>query len=158
NADIQSVGVSQTDAFLLFNIPISDPNGFWSVNALNTTGDLVPVTPNDVRFIANGPGAAKIFGTPYGSLGRNTERGPIFNQLNFSVFKNINVVERVKVQLRAEMFNALNHPNPGFGVAAGGTLPVTALFNAGAAGAAFHENSDISLANRVIQVGIRIVF
>ena len=33
-----------------------------------------------------------------------------------SVFKNTKVGEKVTVQFRAEAFNVLNHPNPGYGV------------------------------------------
>jgi hypothetical protein len=164
NADRQSVGISQIDANLVFGVPCSPgpctaaTTGFWSMNALNSTGDSIAVTPNDVRYIINGPGAAKLFGTPFGNVPRNTERGPILNQLNLSVFKNINVIERLKIQLRAEAFNVLNHPNPGFGVNSGGALPVTALTSAGAEGGGFNNFEDIALANRVVQVGIRIVF
>jgi hypothetical protein len=52
----------------------------------------------------------------------------------------------------------LNHPNPGFGVAAGGYLPNINVNTAGTASAGFGENDDISLARRVIQVGLRIMF
>lgn len=158
NADRRLVGISQTDAFLVFGVPIVNPNGFWSMNQLNSTGASVAITPNDVRYIINGPGSAKIFGTPFGNVARNSERGPIFNNLNLSVFKNISVWENVKVQLRAEAFNFLNHPNPGFGVASGGTLPGITLTSAGVAGGAFNEFQDIAYANRVVQVGLRIVF
>ncbi len=52
----------------------------------------------------------------------------------------------------------LNHPNPGFGVNAGGFIPTTSLLNAGNAGNAFGEFNDIEYANRVVQLGIRIIF
>jgi hypothetical protein len=42
---------------------------------------------------------------------RNSLRGPAFKELNFSVFKDTPISERVKLQLRAEFFNLLNHPN-----------------------------------------------
>lgn len=117
NADRRQVGISQIDAAILYGQPISDINGFWSQTAINATGEFVPVTVNDVKYIFNGPGAARIFGTPFGSAGRNIERGPIFNQLNLGLFKNIKVFERLTLQLRGEAFNVLNHPNPGFGAA-----------------------------------------
>jgi len=164
NADKGTVGISQIDANLIFGIacnpaPCNTNTGFWSMNGLNQdVTQFNSVTPNDVRFIINGPGAAKIFGTPFGSLARNTEQGPIFNNLNLSLFKNIRVKENFKVQLRAEAFNFLNHPNPGFGVASGGYLPDVNLLDAGFEGSAFHNFQDISYANRVVQVGIRLVF
>jgi len=158
-ADGRLVGISQIDANLLFDIDVQDPNGFWSMNSINIdANNPVAVTKNDVRYIINGPGAAKIFGTPFGDVPRNSERGPIFNNFNLSVFKNINVRETVKVQLRAEAFNVLNHPNPGFGTNGGNGLPIILLTSAGSAGSAFGENQDITYANRIVQVGLRIVF
>jgi hypothetical protein len=47
-----------------------------------------------------------------GNLGRNTLRMPVYRDLDFSVFKNQNVWgERLKAQLRIEMFNVLNNTN-----------------------------------------------
>ena len=56
----------------------------------------------------------------FGSLRRNSLRGPSFKELNFSVSKNTPITERLNLQLRAEFFNLFNHPNfanpilPGF--------------------------------------------
>jgi hypothetical protein len=47
----------------------------------------------------------------FGDLGRNSLRAPSFKELNFSVFKNTAITERVNLQLRFELFNVLNHPN-----------------------------------------------
>jgi hypothetical protein len=160
NVDNGLVAISQIDAFMVFGpavAPISNANGFWSMNDLNN-GVLTAVTPNDVRYIINGPGAAKIFGTPFGTSSRNTEVGPIFNQFNLSVFKNIRVWERLRLQFRAEAFNAFNHPNPGYGVASGGSFGTIALTQAGVEGNKFANDTDITLANRVIQLGLRIIF
>jgi hypothetical protein len=44
--------------------------------------------------------------------------GPGFHRLDFSVFKEFAMTERIHVQFRTEIFNILNHPNfnaPGFG-------------------------------------------
>ena len=75
-----------------------------------------------------------------------------------SLFKNIKVGERLTVQLRGEAYNVLNHPNPGSGVNAAGYLPDFFVEDAGVEGANFGDNGDITLARRVIQVGIRIIF
>ncbi len=165
NADPRLVGISQVDAFLAFGVPCNPApcsntsTGFYSVNSLNSvSGTPVSVTPNDVKYIINGPGAAKFFGTPFGNVPRNSEQGPIFNNLNLSLFKNIRVFERLRVQLRAEAFNALNHPNPGFGVAIGGSRPTINLTNAGLRGNSFGEFQDIEYSSRVLQLGIRIIF
>ena len=47
----------------------------------------------------------------FGNLGRNSLRGPSFKEFNFSVYKNTALTERVNLQIRAEFFNLLNHPN-----------------------------------------------
>jgi Carboxypeptidase regulatory-like domain/TonB-dependent Receptor Plug Domain/TonB dependent receptor len=47
----------------------------------------------------------------YGSLGRNSLVGPTYKQWDFALYKNTGITEHVKVQLRAEFFNLLNHPN-----------------------------------------------
>ena len=47
-----------------------------------------------------------------GNVGRDIFRMPVFRNVDFSVFKNQNVWgERVKAQLRIEMFNILNNTN-----------------------------------------------
>ncbi|HWW77917.1 MAG TPA: hypothetical protein VNZ44_21110, partial [Pyrinomonadaceae bacterium] len=158
NADRRRVGISQLDAAIFYGVDIQNINGFYLLNALNSTGAAVPVTPNDVKYIVNLPGAARIFGTPYGSAGRNIERGPRLNQLNASLFKNIKVGERLTVQLRGEAYNVLNHPNPGYGVNSAGYLPDIFPEDAGLEGSNFAEHKDITLARRVVQVGIRIIF
>jgi len=47
----------------------------------------------------------------YGDLGRNSLVGPTYKQWDFAIYKNTSLGERVKLQLRAEFFNILNHPN-----------------------------------------------
>jgi hypothetical protein len=47
----------------------------------------------------------------FGNMGRNSLRGPTFKELNFSIFKNTNLTERLVLQFRAEFFNIFNHPN-----------------------------------------------
>ena len=166
NADPRLVGISQLDANRVYGVacnpaPCSNATtGFYSVNELNRTGAAVAVNLSDVKYIINGPGAAKFFGTPFGNVPRNTERGPILNQLNMSLFKNIRVYEKVNIQLRGEAFNVLNHPNPGIGVNAAGTgfIPTNSLLNAGNPGNAFGEFQDITLSNRVVQLGVRVIF
>jgi hypothetical protein len=47
----------------------------------------------------------------FGSLGRNSLKGPTFKEFNFSVFKDTALTEHMVLTLRAEFFNLLNHPN-----------------------------------------------
>lgn len=58
-----------------------------------------------------GQGAAAPCPWPSNMARRNSFRGPNSWVLNMGVYKNISVTERVKLQLRGEMYNALNHPN-----------------------------------------------
>jgi hypothetical protein len=47
----------------------------------------------------------------YGNLGRNALQGPPFKQWDLAIYKNTKIAERLTLQLRAEFFNVLNHPN-----------------------------------------------
>jgi len=46
-----------------------------------------------------------------GNLGRNTSREPGYSNTNLSVFRHFSVTEKVKLELRFEAYNALNHVN-----------------------------------------------
>jgi hypothetical protein len=69
------------------------------------------VTKDQVRFIANTKTAVAFFGSPFGSVGRNTLRDGHINLLNFSAFKVTNLTESLTLQLHTDFLNALNHPN-----------------------------------------------
>jgi hypothetical protein len=47
----------------------------------------------------------------FGSLGRNSLPGPGYRNFDLSLFKTTPINDRVRVQLRAEVFNVFNHPN-----------------------------------------------
>jgi hypothetical protein len=47
----------------------------------------------------------------YGNLGRNALVGPTYKQWDVAIYKNTAITERVSMQLRADFFNLLNHPN-----------------------------------------------
>jgi hypothetical protein len=50
-----------------------------------------------------------------GNLGRNTFRGPSFQQWNASLMKRIAIKENLQIQLRSDFINLWNHnnfPNP----------------------------------------------
>jgi hypothetical protein len=58
--------------------------------------------------------------TGLGALGGGPTQvpGPGFHRLDFSLFKDIPLTERFRLQFRTEIFNVFNHPNfnaPGFG-------------------------------------------
>ena len=59
-------------------------------------------------------------GQHFGNVGRNSLNGPTFKNWDFSIVKDTKLTEKVNMQLRADFFNILNHPNfaspiwPGF--------------------------------------------
>jgi hypothetical protein len=61
------------------------------------------------------PAAGCIFlvANHFGNLGRNVVIGPGFENVDFSVYKNTKLNERLGTQFRAEFFNLFNHPNFG---------------------------------------------
>jgi hypothetical protein len=100
-------------------------------NFLNLSAFKVPCTLDPS---GDGSAASCIAGTQhFGSLGRNSLVGPAYRNFDFSLFKTTPITERVKLQIRAEVFNLFNHPNfsspllPGFSADASfnGIDPVT---------------------------------
>ena len=83
-----------------------------------TLADPSILDPNTKRA-SNGPGTAAFagqvfFNVPAGQVGnveRNVFTGPGYFNIDASLFKNIQITERVRFQIRAEAFNLLNHTN-----------------------------------------------
>jgi hypothetical protein len=116
NAPLTSVGIFCGDARALFGAAVNcttvGNNQLISMNAINgTTVSVVPVSANDVRFIINTGIAQKLFGTPFGNVGRNSVRDAISNIGNLTVFKNIRFTERTSFEIRATALNVFNHYN-----------------------------------------------
>jgi hypothetical protein len=92
------------------------PNG---LQYLNTNCFTVPTVPQSMASLCD----ANSFGLPIptsgpvpcqnliGNLGRNQIVGPGLFDMDFSIFKNFRVTERITTQFRVEMFNVLNHPS-----------------------------------------------
>ncbi len=81
-------------------------------NFLNLTSFQVPCTfGNTTAISAFGDSNCLAGSRHFGDLGRNQLVATSFKEWNFSVFKNTPITERVMLQLRAEFFNLLNHPN-----------------------------------------------
>ncbi len=157
-ASPERVAITDIDACLFYNlcgssggVPIlkQSPTGYWLMNDLNAaTRTFTQVTPNDVRFIINGPGAALKFGTPFGNIGRNMFRGDRVEALDMSVFKKTRVTEGVTVEYRLEMFNALNHP----------TFGIPNSINLDNAGRTFYNFQENSGGRRTISMTLNIIF
>ena len=90
----------------------------------------------------------------YGTAGRNILDGPGTKQIDLSLIKNFQVTERVRLQFRAEFFNAFNTPqfnNPrGAGVRVG----------AGAMGRITRAGSEPTLqrTQRQVQMALKLFF
>jgi hypothetical protein len=105
----------------------------------------------------------------FGTMGRNIFRDTGFRNLDLSVTKRWKFKERLSAQFRAELFNALNHPNfanpwggtSGYGPASGFSDPsVPGNFGCGC------NTPDVASANpvlgsgsaRAIQLGLKFIF
>jgi hypothetical protein len=110
----------------------SDPNNFLSL-----TSFAVPCTPTPITATNQFLGATSCVpgSRHFGDEGRDSLVGPNFRQFDFSIFKSTKITEKLKLELRFEAYNLLNHPNfsspllPAFiadaaqqGISNGGTL------------------------------------
>jgi hypothetical protein len=81
-------------------------------NFIDLTAFAMPCSVADSITVASGFASDCTPGTRhYGNLRRNALVGPTYKQWDFVLYKNTAITERVKLQLRAEFFNILNHPN-----------------------------------------------
>ena len=97
------------------SIPFVDASDPSCMKAANTPALMDALNQEGGCYVQNGtvlyPNAVGTFG----NMGRNIFRGPGFANWDASLAKNWNLHERLRLQLRAEVFNLLNHPNFGFG-------------------------------------------
>ena len=118
----------------------SDPR-----NYLDLTSFAVPCTPEPASSPTPFDGSAStcVPGTRhFGKEGRNSLIGPRFRQFDFSIFKNTAITEKLKLELRFEAYNVLDHPNfinpllPSFIADAAGSGIATNLLKTPCAGVA----------------------
>jgi outer membrane receptor protein involved in Fe transport len=79
------------------NISISHPSRNALVNQFFNTSAFVPVAQDPLGS--------------YGNAGRGLISGPAFSNTDFSVLKNFQIRERMRLQFRSEMFNVFNQVN-----------------------------------------------
>ncbi len=104
------------------------PENFLNLSAFRVPCTFIPDPNGDGSAGQCAPGSYH-----FGNLGRNSLIGPGYQNLDFSIFKTTKITENIKLQLRAEAFNLLNHPNfaspllPGFAADASfnGIDPIT---------------------------------
>jgi len=118
SAPVANVGIYAGDACSYTTTPTTPGVGcglpastLLNFNLVNTEGTATTTSLSNVRVIVNGTTANGIYGTPFGSMGRNTLRDAGTNIANFAVYKYIKVTEGVKVRFDASFINVFNHPN-----------------------------------------------
>lgn len=130
--EISGIGYAYTGLPLTITTTGFDPGG-QGYNIATSTASGRPDLTNDPSHNTNGTSFQNGVGLPWldtsvysnvcptagvcavsrpGTSGRGVARGPGFWKIDFAVFKNILITERVRFQLRAETFNLLNHTNP----------------------------------------------
>lgn len=137
-----------------------NPNDF-----VDLTSFAIPCTPTQAVLNPNAPGYTGPSGSAqdcvpgtrhFGNERRDMLHGPTYKQWDLAIYKNTPLTERLSLQLRADFFNALNHPNfanpflpafiadpgiSGFAVGGGGTLET------GAAGYPLTATGDVGIGN-----------
>ena len=92
---------------------LGDPFAGLSHSFSAANGGTLWINPS--AFCAAGVGTCPtgpiVSGNALGTVSRNKFHGPGYGDVDLSIFKNIPIRERLKVQLRAEMFNLLNRIN-----------------------------------------------
>jgi uncharacterized protein YegL len=87
-------------------------------------------------------------GRPFGNVGRNSLVAPGLANIDFALVKTTKLSEKVSLQLRAEAFNLLNHPNR--------ARPNFVLENAGGFG--FGDLGEVDSTPRRIRFGLKLIF
>ena len=90
----------------------------------------------------------------FGNSGKNILNSPPQKSVDFSIFKNLDVTERIGVQLRTELFNALNSPWFGTPRNIGFIGNDTIVPNASRMGEVTSLRADM----RIIQFGLKVMF
>ncbi|MEZ5391722.1 MAG: hypothetical protein R2724_02335 [Bryobacterales bacterium] len=87
----------------------------------------------------------------WGNGGRNTLFGPGTNQWDFSVFKNFQVRETMRLQFRTEMFNAFNTPQFNNPASAIGSTNTGRISSAG-------SETTLQRTQRQVQFALKLIF
>jgi hypothetical protein len=92
-----------------------DPSNFVDLSSFAIPCTLTAQTTDVSSIGYTGPtGTAQdcVPGTRhFGNEGRDSMHGPTYKNWDFAIYKDTSIGERVKLQLRADFFNLLNHPN-----------------------------------------------
>jgi hypothetical protein len=87
----------------------NNPANFVNLNAFALPCTVSASTDGGT---ANGLASDCVPGTRhFGDEGRDSLHGPTFKQWDLAVYKDTLLTERLRMQLRADFFNIINHPN-----------------------------------------------
>jgi len=86
----------------------------------------------------------------YGNVGNGVITGPGLRELDFSLFKNTRISERVELQFRSEFFNVLNHTNFSY--------PNPIIFLGTGTNPSAGVITSTATTSRQIQFGVKIIF
>ncbi len=112
-------GIVSSHVGTVFTAGLSGNYGDWE----NATGGACCTNaerPNASGSLGGPKTLAKYFNTSayslparytYGNAGYNSLRGPGYNDVDFSLFRNFAFKEHYNIQFRAEAYNLFNHPN-----------------------------------------------
>ncbi|HEY1213533.1 MAG TPA: hypothetical protein VGE93_07850, partial [Bryobacteraceae bacterium] len=186
NGKIYSSPVLGTDGTVYTTAIINTPGGGASRNVRrpDVVAGVDPYLSGSRLGVIN-PAAFSIPepGT-FGNSGRNSLTGPMFTQLDLTLFKRFRITESTNIEFRAEIYNLLNHANfanpanlrlaqglPAGGKFPGGIVPAASntlqpgqAFTQGGAGGNFGVlNSTVSNqiglgTNRQVQLSLRLNF
>jgi hypothetical protein len=86
----------------------NDPTQFLNLNIFTVPCAL---NPAGAGFAQDCTFTAGVNSMHFGSLARNSLRGPDFRNWDFSLIKDTRLTERIKLHTRVDFFNFTNHPN-----------------------------------------------
>ena len=148
-------GIGSTVSALVRTCPSFNLDGTCTTSAASRTIGYVANNPN-AKYIQAAAGAVS-------TIGRNTFLLSPINNFDISLFKNFHIGESKYIQVRADFFNAFNHPQyvPGSvnTVDPVGTTGLTTLNQIAPLTSDFLNSSQVLSSNpRVIQLALRLNF
>ena len=93
------------------NTNVMSPTTLLNLNAFNANGTIATVNNNAVQYIVNARFAQQTFGTPFGSVARNTLTDAISNTVSASIYKSFKLGEHASFEMHMTAVNAFNHFN-----------------------------------------------
>lgn len=115
-----------------------------------------------VAYLANNPNARYIAGAPgvYTGAGRQFIFGQPINDFDASLAKRFGIRERFQIELRADAYNILNHPQFTPGELNNIGLPLASSLNYMTPGTAQFNNAALAFASnsRILQLSAKVVF